>query len=102
MLQRNSHAQTGRRWWVALLGAIGVTVASAASGAEGQTLAQRVALEARVEAVRKALQETSAGSGTDHSESGPHAQWFNWPNWNNWNNWMNWGNWGNWPNWFNR
>jgi hypothetical protein len=51
-------------------------------------------LEARVEAVRKALQATPA----DQLPQQLVAQWYNWPNWNNWNNWGNWANWGNWFN----
>jgi hypothetical protein len=63
--------------------------------AQAQVERERLALEARVEAVRDAIaQAAPEGAAID----GEQAQWFNWGNWNNWNNWPNWGNWGNWLN----
>ena len=55
----------------------------------------RIALEARVAAIRAAIERAAPDTPND---GGPLAQWFNWGNWNNWNNWPNWGNWGNWLN----
>ena len=67
-------------------------------GAVAQTQAHverdRLALDARVEAMRDAITRATDGASID----GQHAQWFNWGNWNNWNNWPNWGNCGNWLN----
>ena len=56
----------------------------------------RVALEARVQAVRGAMQESIDAAAASGDKT--LAQWFNWSNWNNWNNWPNWGKWGNWLN----
>ena len=62
----------------------------------------RVALEARVAAVRSALQQAGAQAAPDAAAAAKPAdelaQWRNWPNWGNWNNWNNWANWGNWFN----
>jgi len=56
--------------------------------------AERHVLEARVKAVRAALNDdhdaADAGAGVEPSVR--TAQWFNWGNWNNWNNWKNWLN----------
>jgi len=56
----------------------------------------RVALEARVQAVREAMQASNEAAAARGDKT--LAQWFNWSNWNNWNNWPNWGKWGNWLN----
>lgn len=66
----------------------------AALQAQAHVERDRLALEARVEAMREAI---SAASSDEH-EADPRAAWFNWGNWNNWNNWSNWGNWANWAN----
>ncbi len=70
------------------------------AGAQASVPAQRALLEARVAAVRQALQLDEAGH--EAPASGRVAQWGNWPNWANWPNWNNWNNWANWGNWFNR
>lgn len=83
------------RSWLALMGVVGAFGAS--SPAEARVEVARQALEARVLAVRAAIQEApdaDAGKAPDTRL----AQWMNWGNWNNWNNWPNWGNWGNWFN----
>ena len=51
----------------------------------------RLALEARVETMREAIQQATTDDRV--GAQGHLAQWFNWGNWNNWNNWPNWGNW---------
>ena len=87
-----------------LLGALGlVQLAQPVSANEGAgVLPDRVALEARVFAVRSALQQTAAQAtpalATADDPVDEIAQWRNWPNWGNWNNWNNWANWGNWFN----
>ena len=78
--------------WIGVAGVLGsATIAEARVEP-----AARVALEARVQAVRSAMQESvdAAAASGDNTL----AQWFNWSNWNNWNNWPNWGKWGNWFN----
>jgi hypothetical protein len=96
----------GLRRWAAWIGLAGWAATASAQG--GDPASGRLELEARVEAVRAALQaarpasgdaagpEAPAAAGSDPAD--PQAQWFNWPNWNNWSNWQNWGNWGNWFN----
>ena len=66
----------------------------AAWQAQAHVERDRLALEARVEAMREAISAASS----EEADAGPRAAWFNWGNWNNWNNWSNWGNWSNWPN----
>ena len=85
--------------WVGIAGALGLSAPVHAADAT-----PRESLEARVMAVRTALQDAAADADTNASfdPDARIAQWLNWPNWNNWNNWPNWGNWGNWGNWFNR
>jgi hypothetical protein len=99
---------TGRksiaRWLLAGVGLASALGASAAAHAVTDAT-PRAALEARVMAVRAALQADAEDANPDARNAAPDtrvAQWLNWPNWNNWNNWPNWGNWGNWGNWFNR
>jgi hypothetical protein len=53
----------------------------------------RIALEARVEAVRQSMRDAGAIPDADAGRPERMAQWWNWGNWGNWNNW---------PNWFNR
>lgn len=82
------------------IGAAGLLGATAQANA--LVMRDRVALEARVQALRVGIQQQTGGDPTTSTADLKLAQWFNWPNWNNWNNWPNWGNWGNWGNWFNR
>jgi len=77
---------------IAAIGAAGLL--GAAIQAQAHVERDRIALEARVAAVRDAIQRAAPDAPSDR----PLAQWFNWGNWNNWNNWPNWGNWGNWLN----
>lgn len=91
-LRRNARGLIG-----ALLGAWGLlagTQASAALPPRVDQASPRVVLEARVSAVREALQR-STGSAERPEGWRQLAQWMNW---NNWPNWRNWGNWGNWFN----
>ncbi|MEP7296958.1 MAG: hypothetical protein ABI702_12285 [Burkholderiales bacterium] len=78
---------------IVAIGAAGLL--GAALQAQAHAEQDRLALEARVAAIRAAIQRTAPDAPND---GGPLAQWFNWGNWNNWNNWPNWGNWGNWLN----
>lgn len=83
------------------LALVGLGLLGMSPRAQAQTVGERLVLEARVDAVRQALQRAAV---TD-TQTAAVEQWLNWPNWNNWNNWGNWGNWpnwGNWGNWFNR
>jgi hypothetical protein len=77
---------------IAVIGAAGLL--GAAMQAQAHVERERIALEARVAAMRDAIQRVAPEGAND----GPLAQWFNWGNWNNWNNWPNWGNWSNWLN----
>jgi len=91
-----------RRAWsstfrlLAGLGAIGLFGTSAAANVFPP--AERVALESRVLAIRRATQQMTPPPLDPHSSQAVAAQqWGKWGNWaNNWNNWRNWGNWGNW------
>jgi hypothetical protein len=85
---------------VAALGAAGLLGATAQ--ADALVIRHRAALEARVENLRQAAQQSTRDDPGTPAADMKLAQWLNWPNWNNWNNWPNWGNWGNWGNWFNR
>lgn len=61
-------------------------------------------IEARVEAVRAAVEQSQVASPAQRAgdvTATPVAQWGNWGNWNNWGNWVNWNNWNNWGNWAN-
>lgn len=86
--------------FAALVGLASLLVPASALDSRGD--AERLALEARVQAVRAQLDAAAADKIGEDVPPVPHAQWMNWPNWNNWNNWPNWGNWNNWVNWFNR
>ena len=71
----------------------------AAVQAQAHAARDRMALEARVEAMRGAIEQAArVDTSIDTSIDETRAQWFNWGNWNNWNNWSNWGNWNNWLN----
>lgn len=83
---------------LALLGVASLTAAQAAQLPPDLATA-RADLEARVAAVRAAMEQQAAKVETGHGGEEHHvAQWFNWPNWANWPNWPNWGNWANWFN----
>jgi hypothetical protein len=58
-------------------------------------------LDARINAVRLALNQRQTPSDRSSDAPARPLQWVNWPNWNNWNNWGNWPNWPNWGNWNN-
>jgi hypothetical protein len=80
-------------WAIALLALIGINLPVTAAST-GEKEPDRVGLEARVEAVRNALDKGQAPY--EEPKIGDRTlQWINWPNWNNWNNWPNWGNWNN-------
>ena len=90
---------TGRErriaWLRKLAAAIGaVGLLGSAAQAHAHVALDRLALEARVDALRKALRESASDSESRESGDNKLAQW--------WNNWGNWPNWGNWRNWFNR
>ena len=80
---------------IVAIGAAGLF--GAAMQAQAHVERDRLALVARVETMREAIQQ-SASDDDSIDAQGHLAQWFNWGNWNNWNNWPNWGNWGNWLN----
>ena len=91
-------ASSWHRAFRALLALVGVVgVMGAPNPAEARVELARQALEARVLAVRAAIQEAPDADATKLPDT-RLAQWMNWGNWNNWNNWPNWGNWGNWFN----
>ncbi|MEP7101984.1 MAG: hypothetical protein ABI781_15850 [Burkholderiales bacterium] len=69
----------------ATLAALGLL--GAAAQANAIVRLERDALEARVDAVRGALQ-----GPVDDSLPALVAQWNNFKNWNNWNNWKKWLN----------
>ena len=79
-----------RRLFV-LLSAVGLF--SATSSAAAEPLSEhRIALESRVQAVRKAIHEGRIAR--PESADFARAQWGNWGNWNKWSKaWNNWGNW---------
>ena len=77
-----------------IMAAAAAGLLGAAWQAQAHVERDRLALEARVEAMREAISAASS----DEDDVGPRAAWFNWGNWNNWNNWSNWGNWSNWAN----
>ena len=79
--------------WVAAIGLLG-----AASQASAIVRLERIALEARVQLLRDAMQPFGEGATADAERLAQIKPWANWNNWNNWNNWPNWGNWGNWLN----
>jgi hypothetical protein len=82
-----------RRMFV-LIGAVGLFAAPGAAVAT--PLSQdRIALESRVQAVRKALHDGRIAK-LESADFAP-AQWGNWGNWNKWSN-----AWNNWSNWLNR
>jgi hypothetical protein len=87
-----------KRWWTILLGLFGLAVGVSAPAATNPAASERAALEARVAAVREALQQAPQEAVGRHSDFDLIAQWPNWPNWGNWGNWPNWPNWGNWFN----
>ena len=78
--------------WIAAAGLLG-----SASQASAIVRLERMALEARVQTLRVAMQASGIERDDDHSRAQTEP-WANWNNWNNWNNWPNWGNWGNWLN----
>ena len=80
---------SGLRRLITLLAAAGLL--GGTLQAQAHVERERQALEARVAAVRQALQDNDSSASGD--VDGQRAQWFNWGNWNNWNNWRNWGNW---------
>lgn len=80
---------------IVAIGAAGLL--GAAMQAQAHVGRDRLALEARVETMREAIQQAASDDDSIDTQ-GLRAQWFNWGNWNNWNNWPNWGNWGNWLN----
>ncbi|NUZ04473.1 hypothetical protein [Piscinibacter koreensis] len=88
-----------RSLWARLLASFGALAGMAAAPHADAVPAAREALEARVLAVRAAL-DRAPGPDSDADEAPPRllAQWFKWNNWNNWNNWPKWGKWGNWLN----
>ena len=82
-----------------LLASIGAVAGIAAAPHADAVPAARQALEARVLAVREALDQ-DAERDAESGDAAPRrllAQ-FKWNNWNNWNNWPKWGKWGNWLN----
>ncbi|MBC8056809.1 MAG: hypothetical protein H7Y61_09545 [Rhizobiales bacterium] len=70
----------------AALAALGLL--GAAAQANAIVRLERAALEARVEAMRAALNEADPAE----APTGLVAQWNNFKNWNNWNNWKKWLN----------
>jgi hypothetical protein len=79
-------------WSLKVLGAIGLIAVQAPSAQAALVSAERGALEARVEAARRVLQQQAADEKPAGSTRFWVAQWLNWPNWGNWGNWGNWRN----------
>ena len=78
--------RTGRRLQRAFASLAALGLLGAAAQASAVVRLERDALEARVDAVRGALQSRDAALPA------LVAQWNNFKNWNNWNNWKKWLN----------
>jgi hypothetical protein len=73
-----------------VLGAASAAALAAAAPALAHVPAERVALEARVEAVRQALKAAAADPVVEASWTVAQAtNWTNWPKWSKWSNWAN-------------
>jgi len=99
MESRNHSAKPARNRGRSFLQLVATTLSTlgvlgTSSPAVGTPRTDRTTLEARVQAVRNTLKQTTDRPlGTDPQ---PLAQWGNWGNWGNWyNGWNNWGNWYN-------
>ena len=74
--------------WRALASIAALGLLGAVAQANAIVRLEREALEARVDAVRAALQV----GDRDSAMPSLVAQWNNFKNWNNWNNWKKWLN----------
>lgn len=69
---------------------IGTAALAAAAPVLANVPAERAALEARVDAVRKALKAVAADPSAAPSWTVAQAtNWTNWPKWSKWSNWAN-------------
>jgi len=70
---------------ITLVGITSLVVTPAAASVERQ----RLQLQSRIDAVRQALQQTSAATLHDATLTAQAAHWNNWPKWSKWSNWAN-------------